>query len=313
MNRDISSLKRWRPWELDLAVETRKRPDHGLGTEVAEPPVRPPDRPRARDAGAALPFSGLHATAGDADRLRNEHIARVGEAPGGPATPRCWEFHFVGGPQEIAAPARSSDEVVRAGHFRIDCARRSVDHEDGCPTGLDGVLRNLLVALAAGPAGGAARETLSTATRGHYRVDQWNADLRALRRRFGADAIVRKGQGLYGLGTLVGHPVDQPAIGVGPDWTLCPTHAFLKQPGRAPIPLGPREVAVLRLLVRHAGQVVTYGQVGDSLSATEKGPVSYAVVTTVCAKLRRVIPRPLSIKTIRNVGYRLDLDATASQ
>jgi two-component system OmpR family response regulator len=77
--------------------------------------------------------------------------------------------------------------------------------------------------------------------------------------------------------------------------------------GHVEVPLSPKEMALLELLMRHAGEVVTRTQIIDRV-----WDFAYAggsnVVDQYVAYLRRKVDRPFGredIETVRGVGYRL--------
>jgi two-component system OmpR family response regulator len=77
--------------------------------------------------------------------------------------------------------------------------------------------------------------------------------------------------------------------------------------GDVQVPLSPKEMALLELLMRHEGEVVTRTQVLDHVWDFAYGGVSN-VVDQYVGYLRRKIDRPFGrddIETVRGVGYRL--------
>ena len=90
------------------------------------------------------------------------------------------------------------------------------------------------------------------------------------------------------------------------DLTLDPlSHRVAR--GGDPIPLTPREYAILEVLMRHAGEVVTRAQLGEHVWDDEPDSLTNVVDVHV-SHLRRKIDRdrsPSLIRTVRTHGYRL--------
>jgi DNA-binding winged helix-turn-helix (wHTH) protein len=297
MNSDISSLKRWRPWEPDVPVSKRQRHDRGQAADAAEPLTALPDIPRARHAGSAPPFSGLSSTESD---LRIEHIVRVGEAHAAEAIPPGWEVHR-------GQPGHSSDAVVRVSGLCIDRLRGTVVREDGCPTGLKDSRVAFVVALAARPGGFVTRGELMGQLPMPFQ-NRLGTDWQALRDKF-APGVFRyvPGKG-YGLVAGVRGRTVEPPLRVGRSWTLCPTHQVLKHADGTPIHLRFKESALLCLLLRHAGDIVSYRQAAAALCIPESTPTPppQSIVGPVCSNLRKDLAAvPLSIETVSKKGYRL--------
>ena len=83
------------------------------------------------------------------------------------------------------------------------------------------------------------------------------------------------------------------------------THLVLR--GEVEIPLSPKEMALLELLIRHTGEVVTRTRILDHVWDFAYDGTSN-VVDQYVAYLRKKIDRPFGrndIETIRGVGYRL--------
>ena len=79
--------------------------------------------------------------------------------------------------------------------------------------------------------------------------------------------------------------------------------------GDTQIPLSPKEMALLELLMRHAGDVVTRTQILDHVWDFAYDGVSN-VVDQYVAYLRKKVDRPFGrcdLETVRGVGYRLRL------
>jgi two-component system, OmpR family, response regulator len=82
--------------------------------------------------------------------------------------------------------------------------------------------------------------------------------------------------------------------------------------GEIEIPLSPKEMALLELLIRHAGEVVTRTRILDHVWDFAYDGTSN-VVDQYIAYLRKKIDRPFGrndIETIRGVGYRLRASET---
>jgi two-component system OmpR family response regulator len=98
----------------------------------------------------------------------------------------------------------------------------------------------------------------------------------------------------------------RPAVLVVGDLRLDPaTHQAWR--GEVELPLSPKEMALLELLMRHAGEVVTRTQILDHVWDFAYDGVSN-VVDQYVAYLRRKVDRPFArtdIETVRGVGYRL--------
>jgi len=98
---------------------------------------------------------------------------------------------------------------------------------------------------------------------------------------------------------------ERPVIVEVGDLQLDPaTH--LVQRGGAEVPLSPKERALLELLMRHAGEVVTRSQILDHVWDFAYSGVSN-VVDQYVGYLRKKIDRPFGrhdIETVRGVGYR---------
>jgi two-component system OmpR family response regulator len=77
--------------------------------------------------------------------------------------------------------------------------------------------------------------------------------------------------------------------------------------GDAQLPLSPKEMALLELLMRHAGEVVTRAQILDHVWDFAYDGLSN-VVDQYVAYLRKKVDRPFArsdLETVRGVGYRL--------
>jgi DNA-binding response OmpR family regulator len=98
----------------------------------------------------------------------------------------------------------------------------------------------------------------------------------------------------------------RPAVLEVADLTLDPaTHRVAR--GGAAISLTPKEYAILEVLMRHAGTIVSRGQLGEHAWDNEPDGFTNAVDVHV-SHLRRKIDRnraPALIRTIRGYGYRL--------
>jgi len=99
---------------------------------------------------------------------------------------------------------------------------------------------------------------------------------------------------------------ERPAVLQVGDLRLDPaTHQAWR--GEAELPLSPKEMAVLELLMRHAGEVVTRTQILDhAWDYTYEGVSN--VVDQYVGYLRKKVDRPFGrsdIETVRGVGYRL--------
>ncbi len=80
--------------------------------------------------------------------------------------------------------------------------------------------------------------------------------------------------------------------------------------GGTPIPLQPREFALLEFLLRHAGQVVTRTMLLENVWDYHFDPQTN-VIDVMISKLRQKIDTPFErplLHTVRGVGYRLDAE-----
>ena len=100
--------------------------------------------------------------------------------------------------------------------------------------------------------------------------------------------------------------VTRPVVLQVADLTLDPVSHRVTR-GGDPIPLTPREYAILEVLMRHAGEVVTRAQLGEHVWDDEPDSLTNVVDVHV-SHLRRKIDRdriPSLIRTVRTHGYRL--------
>jgi DNA-binding winged helix-turn-helix (wHTH) protein len=79
--------------------------------------------------------------------------------------------------------------------------------------------------------------------------------------------------------------------------------------GETPVPLEPRELAALRLLLAHCGQIVTTLQLKQALRGDQ--PVASETVSKCLASLRRRLEPVECIETVPRRGYRFSLEAQA--
>lgn len=86
---------------------------------------------------------------------------------------------------------------------------------------------------------------------------------------------------------------------------------FLKQtvidPNGAPLDLTPYEFRTLRLLINARGRILSRGQILDGLSTGPDGPHE-RMIDGFISRIRKKIPVPELILTIKGEGYRLELD-----
>jgi two-component system OmpR family response regulator len=105
-------------------------------------------------------------------------------------------------------------------------------------------------------------------------------------------------------------PVERPTKLVMGDLTLDPAERTVHR-GDQPIALGPKEFALLELLMRRAHSVVSRAEILDSIWGYRYGP---KVVDVYISYLRNKIDRPFgtsSIRAVRGAGYVLS-DAVES-
>lgn len=74
----------------------------------------------------------------------------------------------------------------------------------------------------------------------------------------------------------------------------------------APLALSPRESAVLRVLLEHAGEVMSKQQILDRVVSDEKD-IQPEVVEVIVHRLRKRLDGALRIATFRGLGYALEL------
>lgn len=104
---------------------------------------------------------------------------------------------------------------------------------------------------------------------------------------------------------------DRPATLAVGDLTLDPARHVVTR-GDTEIALSPKELALLELLMRRAGDVVTRTQILDHVWDLAYDGTSN-VVDQYVAYLRKKVDRPFDrddIETVRGVGYRLRADGT---
>jgi DNA-binding response OmpR family regulator len=98
------------------------------------------------------------------------------------------------------------------------------------------------------------------------------------------------------------HPAAPPVLTAG-DITLDPGRHFATRYGR-PLDLGPKELAVLELLMAADGRVVSAEELLERAWDEMADPFSTAVKVTV-SRLRRKLGEPAVIETVAQAGYRI--------
>jgi DNA-binding response OmpR family regulator len=87
------------------------------------------------------------------------------------------------------------------------------------------------------------------------------------------------------------------------DLELDPSHRTVTRDGR-PVPLNPKEFAVLEVLLTAPGVVVSAEEIIERVWDEAADPFSQAVRTTI-SRLRAKLGDPALIETVAKVGYRL--------
>jgi DNA-binding response OmpR family regulator len=98
------------------------------------------------------------------------------------------------------------------------------------------------------------------------------------------------------------HPAAPPVLTTG-DITLDPGRRLATRYGR-PLDLGPKELAVLELLMAAGGRVVSAEELLERAWDEMADPFSTAVKVTV-SRLRRKLGEPPVIETVAQAGYRI--------
>jgi DNA-binding response OmpR family regulator len=117
----------------------------------------------------------------------------------------------------------------------------------------------------------------------------------------------------YDVDEVLGHLAGLPAASARAALTfgslrLDPAAHTVHLAGRELDPLPLKEFELLQLLLRHADQVVTPTEIRAALWGGAQSSPSPNAITVHAARLRNRLEPPLTLRTVRGLGYRLTLE-----